>query len=170
MVSTAFLPAAPGVNNNSSLMTPCPCGKSTANSLNFPDVASGSETVTASACMSSRILAATARKTSRRSRLEVIFVVRLRSNCNGDLTRSLAEEFDILWRVGCLGRPCDHQASKRSTSINEWNQTGALQVFGDHFIVYLRRNSGRVGHVNDGWVQCLQNALSGSAYRVDHVL
>jgi hypothetical protein len=84
--------------------------------------------------------------------------------------RSLAEEFDILWRVGCLGRPCDHQASEYSTSINEWNQTGALQVFGDHFILYLRWNSGGVGHVNDYWVQCLQNALSGSAYRVDHVL
>ena len=80
-VSIAFLTAALGATNSSSLMTPLPCGKSKANTPNFPEAASGSATVTASASMTSRILAATARRTSRRSSLDVILVVRLRSNC-----------------------------------------------------------------------------------------
>src|SRR5260221_510983 len=35
-VSSAFLTAALGVTSNSSLTTPFPCGKSMANTLNFP--------------------------------------------------------------------------------------------------------------------------------------
>jgi hypothetical protein len=48
--------------------------------LLFPDATPGSETASASAYMTSRIFAATTRKTSRRSRLEVIFAVRFRSS------------------------------------------------------------------------------------------
>jgi len=59
---------------------PLPCGKSMANTLICPDAPSGSETVTKSACITWRIFAAIARKTSRRSRLDVILLVRFSSN------------------------------------------------------------------------------------------
>ena len=76
------LGAALGVRRSSSFKFPLPCGKSMANTLAFPEVGSGSETDTASACMTSRMFAAIARKTSRRSRLDVIRVVRFRSSCS----------------------------------------------------------------------------------------
>ncbi len=79
-VSMAFLAAVLGATSRSSLMSPLPCGKSMANTLIFPDAPSGSETVTKSACITWRIFAAIARKTSRRSRLDVILLVRFSSN------------------------------------------------------------------------------------------
>src|SRR5580700_7330433 len=74
-------------------------------------------------------------------------------NGDGDLARSLRQKFDVVCGERSFSSPCNGQDSECSTPINQRNQTGALEALGDHFIVDLRGDFGRIALVNNCWFQ-----------------
>src|SRR6266496_2350434 len=89
IVSNARLPgsSSAGVMIRSSLAKPLLLDASNAYSLNVPASSPGNQTPAPSQRISSRKLAEIARSTSRRSRFEVMRVVRFRSNCRRSFCR-----------------------------------------------------------------------------------
>jgi hypothetical protein len=89
IVSNARLPGSfsAGVMISSSLAKPLLTGESNAYSLNVRDSSPGNHTPAPSQRITSRKLAEIARSTSRRSRFEVMRLVRFRSNCRRSFCR-----------------------------------------------------------------------------------